>query len=137
MLLTFFWKCFWKVKLVLPGKKTYVPYVLTCRTYLLSSCLLLLTCLPFFTCLTYPYLFTCLVSLYFFTCLASLHFVTCLSFFKCLLCPHLFTCLTFFTCLHFLSVSNFWRNSGIFSFFICRTTHNQRQQAGISKNEVQ
>ena len=66
------------------------------------------------------------------------------SFFTCLIYPHFIRALRALIVLRalcastFLSVSNFWRALYAFIFFIkCGTTHNQPQQAGISKKEVE
>ena len=130
----------------------YVPRVLSCPTCL--TCLRALRVhvlyvpayLRDFTSYVPSFFYLPSVPSFFYVPYLSSFFkcLTCLSFFTCLTCPHIFkglTCVHFLHALRnftFLSVSNFRRTLCAFNFFIkCGTTHNQPQQATISKNDVE
>ena len=111
--------------LILPKKNlnvlNYVPIVSSCPTWLRA----LRAYVP------YEPLYLCAFDSY-----------VVFIFFTCLTCPHLFTyltyCLHLFTCHHFSKCFQFSTCLMCFHFFIkCRATHNQPQQAGISRNEVE
>ena len=82
-----------------------------------------------------PLLFT---YLHFFTFLTCLHFFTCLTYLLFFPASYM---LLFFTCLHFFYVpyvpSFLMCLMGLHFFIKSGTTHNQQQQSGMSKSDVE